>query len=152
MSAALTTLPLAPGQRARALLLADPSAAARDVAALAGCNRQTVHRARRRLEAAGLIPERASRPPPAWRVQQLPAMPEQLASGSCVGHPEPDLWTSSDPTKRAQAKRVCWACPCRAACLRWALSLPASDKAIYGGMSAHQRVAIRRWQRARAAS
>jgi hypothetical protein len=136
-------------QRARALLLADPAAPSRDVAALVGCGRQTVHRVRRELEAAGLIPERASRPPPAWRVQQLPAMPE-LGSGLCTRHPEPDLWTSSDPTKRAQAKRVCEGCPVRSACLSWALSLPATDTAVWGGLSPSQRLATKRRRRARA--
>jgi DNA-binding IclR family transcriptional regulator len=41
------------GERARELLLADPGRTSREIAAAAGCTRQTVHRMRQRLEAAG---------------------------------------------------------------------------------------------------
>jgi hypothetical protein len=128
------------------VLLASPSATSREVAELAGASRGTVIRARRRLEAAGLIPERASRPPPAWRVQELPATPAELADGACVGHSEPDLWTSRDPADQRRAQRICGACPCRSACLRWSLSLPSSTYGILAGLGQAQRLAIKRQQ------
>jgi Transcription factor WhiB/Homeodomain-like domain len=131
------------GERVRAELLADPGRTSREIAALAGCTRQTVHRMRHRLEAAGLIPERASRPPPAWRAPALPVMPPELADGLCTRHPEPDLWSSREPSDRAVALRVCRACPVQAICAAWSLALPVSDTAVWGGLTAWQRRAIR---------
>jgi WhiB family redox-sensing transcriptional regulator len=150
MSAALGDPPLTPGQRARALLLADPSAPSREIARLAGCERQTVHRARRRLEAAGLIPARASHTPPAWRVRELPAMPAEMAGGLCVGHSEPDLWTSPELADQRRAKRICGRCDARSACFRWSLTLPSSTYGILAGLTRGQRLAIKRQRQARA--
>jgi hypothetical protein len=136
-------------ERVRAELLADPGKTNRDIAELAGCARQTVQRTRRQLEAAGLVPVRASHRPPAWRAPSLPPMPTELAWGACVGHERADWWTSKDPADRHQAIRVCQGCPVRAICASWSLSLPLSDCSIWGGLSHTQRQAIRR-QRAAA--
>jgi transcription factor WhiB len=135
------------GERARELLLADPGRTSREIAA-AGCTRQTVHRMRQRLEAAGLIPVRASRPPPAWRATALPVMPQALARGSCAGHPHPDWWTSASPAERAQAAMVCAGCPVAGPCGEYSLSLPAADTAVWAGLSRSQRLALRRQRRA----
>jgi hypothetical protein len=66
----------------------------------------TVGRARRQLEAEGLIPARGRARPPVWHVPALPTMPEALALGLCVNHPFPGWWTSTDPAERPGA-RVC---------------------------------------------
>jgi hypothetical protein len=50
---------------------------------------------------------------------------------------------------RARAIHICQRCPVRPACMLWALSLPISDTAVWGGMSAAQRLALKR-QRAAA--
>jgi hypothetical protein len=79
-----------------------------------------------------------------WHAPGLPVMPEQLASGSCTRHPEPDLWTSRALADRARAIAVCSACPVRVTCREWAVSLPPTDTAIYGGLWHTQRLAARR--------
>jgi Transcription factor WhiB len=139
MQSQAAVLPLAPGERARRELLADPTRPDKEIAALIGCSHQTVRRMRRQLMAAG--PARAR--PPTWALQSLSVMPE-LAGGLCVRHPEPDLWTSRALADRTRAIRVCQRCPVQAPCRIWALSLPVSDTAVWGGMSAAQRLAIRR--------
>lgn len=140
----------APGERARAELLADPGRPDKAVAELAGVGHQTVHRVRRQLEAIGAIPVRARPRPPAWVTPGLAPMPLELSSGSCVGHPHADWWSSRVLADRIAAVSVCSACPVRALCAAWSLSLPPSDSAVYGGLLASQRLAARR-QRAAAA-
>ena len=142
---------LSPGERARAELLADPHRPGREIAELAGCGQQTVHRVRRQLETIGAIPARIRPRPPAWHAPGLAPMPLELTDlGLCTRHPQPGLWTSRLPSDRARAISVCSACPVRSICAAWSIGLPPSDTAIYGGMMASQRLAARR-QRAQAA-
>lgn len=78
----------------------------------------------------------------------LPRQPEQLARGSCVGHQQPDLWTSEGSEAREAARNICAGCRARGPCLDWAVAaLPASDLAIYAGTSAADRARIRRARR-----
>ena len=132
------------GERARGALLAGPLRTNRSIAEELGCGKHTVARARRDLVLAGLIPARSAPRPPPWRVLDLPPMPEALSQGSCVGHPEPDLWTSRSLADRARAARICSRCPVQALCATWALQLPTSDSGVYGGLSTTQRLAIKR--------
>jgi hypothetical protein len=74
-------------------------------------------------------------------------MPEIMAEGLCVGHPDPDLWQSeyAGPARRAQAVAICNKCPALADCREWSLQLPAREnRAIYGGLSANQRVQLKK--------
>ena len=96
----------APWERTRAELLADPGRTNRDIGELAGVTRQTVNRTRRQLEAAGLVPVRASHRLPAWHAQALPVMPEELAWGACVSHPHADWWTARAPSDRAKGSEM----------------------------------------------
>ena len=127
----------------RAELLAGPGRANTDIARAAGAHKVTVSRARRQLEEAGLIPVRGRPRPPAWHVTCLPVMPEALADGLCTRHPEPDLWSSREPSDRAAALRVCRACPVQAICAIWSLALPVSDTTVWGGLTPGRRRAIR---------
>jgi len=127
----------------RAELLAGPGRANTDIARAAGAHKVTVGRMRRQLEAEGLIPVRGRARPPAWHATALPLMPEALSSGSCVGHPHADWWTSSEPADRAAALRVCRACPVQAICAIWSLALPVSDTTVWGGLTPGRRRAIR---------
>jgi len=55
---------------------------------------------------------------------QLPRPPdrvERLDGAACADHPAPDLWFSSNPTRRAAARSICGGCAVRAACLTGAL-------------------------------
>jgi hypothetical protein len=83
-------------------------------------------------------------PDPAARWPVLPRQPRQLAAGLCVGHPHRDWWTSDGHAEREAACHVCCACPVRGPCLAWSLHLPASDRAVYGGLSAAQRQQLAR--------
>lgn len=137
------SLQLSPAERAREELLEDPHRLNTEIARAADCHKVTVGRARRQLEEAGLIPVRGRARPPVWHVTCLPMMPEALAEGLCTRHPEPDLWSSREPSDRAAALRVCRACPVQALCAIWSLSLPASDTTILGGLTPGRRRAIR---------
>jgi hypothetical protein len=141
------SLQLSPAGRARAELLAGPHRQDREIARAADCHKVTVGRARRQLEAEGLIPVRGRPRPPDWHAPALPVMPPELADGLCTRHPEPDLWSSREPADRAVALRVCRACPVLAVCASWSLSLPASDSTVWGGLTAGQRRPIRHRRR-----
>lgn len=160
-----------PADRARFELLADPWRSNMIIADCAACHVDTVHRARRELEAAGAIDtvgawDRKRRPGSgrgdqyrpaghqdhdAQRIE-LPRQPASMAADLCVtgGH-DPELWHPGryDNATRTRALAICGRCPALADCRAWALALPASDKyAIYGGMTANQRAQAQR-QRAR---
>jgi hypothetical protein len=75
-------------------------------------------------------------------VAELPKPPD-WSRASCVAHPDPDLWTSTDPGERQEAARICRSCPVIAACLAWSLHLPAGDKAVYAGLGPPQRIGRR---------
>jgi hypothetical protein len=74
----------------------------------------------------------------------LPRKPAAMATGRCVGHPQPWLWTSSDPEEREAAIWICQACPALLACREWSVCLSPLDTAIYGGLTSFARIALRR--------
>jgi hypothetical protein len=74
-------------------------------------------------------------------------MPAIMLEGLCVGHPDPDLWQSGrgDPVRRKAAIAICHQCPAEDYCREWALQLPVKEwSSIYGGLSANQRVLLKR--------
>jgi hypothetical protein len=157
--------PIAPGPADRALeqLLETPERSDDWIAEAIGCYPRTVAKVRRQLEDEGVIPAYTDRDPdPARRrerqpyrppldllnpVPELSTMPEIMAEGLCVGHPDPDLWQSGrgDPARRAQAIKICEACPAMLDCREWSLQLPVREQtAIYGALSAHQRIQLKK--------
>jgi len=76
--------------------------------------------------------------------------PEALTRGSCRSHPYP-LWTSDGQAQREAARRICARCPVQPACLTYSLTLPATDSAIWAGLDARERAALRRSRRTRQA-
>ena len=81
--------------------------------------------------------------------------PPELASGTCVGHTDPDLWfplTANNAYRRdpdGYATRLCGGCPVTAACLQYALRTeggvaPYGRHGIYGGTTPETRAAIAR--------
>jgi hypothetical protein len=77
--------------------------------------------------------------PPAQPV--LPRPPGELASGTCIHHPRPDIWASNDPADRAEALAACRDCPALVPCLNWSLHL-LPDRLIYGGLSSAARARL----------
>ena len=123
-----------------------------------------VRDARRELERLGVIPvvggwERDRRPGSgrgeqrqqrghadsdlARHITLTPPQPASLSRGLCVtgGH-DPDLWHAGryDHDQRQQAIAICRRCPALADCAAWSLSLPATDRAIYGAMTYNERL------------
>jgi DNA-binding Lrp family transcriptional regulator len=155
---------LTPRQRALIEVEADPGASDQRISERAGCSRTTVREARRELERQGEIEaipaaerERRTQLGQAqddWQWPEMPPRPEIMARGLCVvgGH-DPDLWTSRVLADRAKAIMICQACEARGPCLDWAVeAIPVKESAvIYGGVSAHQRIKIRRQRKAQAA-
>jgi Transcription factor WhiB len=76
--------------------------------------------------------------------------PEALARGSHASHPY-DLWTSDGQAQRAIAAQICRSCPVAPQCLAYSLTLPATDSAIWAGLDARERAALRRSRRTRQA-
>ena len=146
---------LTPAQRARLELEADPRASNSRIAERARCGRSTVLEARRYLEQTGLIVmflaadrERRGRleSPDWWN--ELSPQPASMARGLCVtgGH-DPDLWHPGkhNPASQRQAIAICLLCPALDDCREWSLQLPTTEKhAVYGGLSAGQRVRLRK--------
>lgn len=52
-----------------------------------------------------------------------------LSRGSCVGHPEPEIWFSSSAPNLRRAKEVCGSCAVRRLCLEMA-----GDWGTWGGV------------------
>lgn len=83
----------------------------------------------------------ATRPSPS----RLPLQPRELiGAGLCAKHPHPEWWTSSVSLERRAAAAVCGYCPVAEACRTWALGLPLTDNAVYGGVDAKGRRRLRR--------
>jgi WhiB family redox-sensing transcriptional regulator len=63
-----------------------------------------------------------------------------MRQAACAAHDDPDLWfpDPSSEQRQRQALRVCAACPVRAACLAYALSMP-PQPGIWGGTTEGQR-------------
>jgi hypothetical protein len=117
--------PIAPGPADRALeqLLETPERSDDWVAETVGCYKRTVAKVRRQLEDEGVIPvygpDVRARGVPGARVRQpyrppldllnpvpeLSAMPEIMAEGLCMGHPDPDLWQSAYAGQPAGRRR-----------------------------------------------
>lgn len=136
--------PVTPGDRVRAVLLDDYTLTNAEVALRARSTRAQVKAARYQLVCAGLIPPSRVTAPQPPRFRDLPRSPPELAQGACVGHPDADAWTSSDPARREFASSICrWACPVQELCVEWSLSLPVRDSAVYGGTSARDRARLR---------
>jgi hypothetical protein len=138
----LSQEPLTRGERARAELLRDPARTNQAIAELVGASRGTVARARQQLASAGLILGRTGHRVPTPAIPQLPSRPA-LDGALCATAPDPSLWASSHHADRQAAIAVCLACPVRAECASWSLSLPRADTAIYGGMTTTERIAAR---------
>jgi hypothetical protein len=58
----------------------------------------------------------------------LPVLPGAL----CADAPDPDLWYSAQPSRRAAAIRICRACPVIARCGQWADAAGVTS-GIWGG-------------------
>ena len=135
-----------PADRAREALLDDHTRSNKAIALAVRSTPQIVAAARRQLTGLGVLP---ASPYPRRRFPALKAMPRppwELTTGSCVGHPHPELWTDpATPADRELARQICaFACPVLVTCREWALaSLPAGDLAIYGGTTAGDRERIR---------
>ena len=94
---------------------------------------------------AGYDPAMASASPSGYVVERR--QPD-LSAGLCARHPEPDLWSSKHPGDRVRAIAVCKRCPLRALCAEWALTLPVTDRAIYGAMWYAERLRARQGRQA----
>jgi len=83
----------------------------------------------------------AHHPPP---IIELP--PFDFGKGLCTHVPasQATWWTSSETVLREAARSICEVCPLLAGCADWSLSLPASDTAVYGGMSSYERLRLKR--------
>jgi hypothetical protein len=135
-----------PADRARAALLDDWTRSNREIALAVRSTTAQVASVRRALTGYGVLPvttpQRRAFPSPA----PLPRSPRSLQTGSCVGHPRPDLWISpASPAEREEAKHICrFCCPVTLTCRDWALkAVPAADTAIYGGCTAPERARLR---------
>jgi hypothetical protein len=97
--------------------------------------------------------KRAGSNPSASYPPALPAFPPppHFAKGLCTHVPasQATWWTSSEPALREAARSICEVCPILYQCAEWSLSLPVTDTAIYGAMSTHQRLALKREMRRR---
>jgi hypothetical protein len=131
-----------PADRARLVLLDDATLTNAEVALRARCKPSQAARVRQCLVELGVIMPSRVLPPRAPGPRAMPRMP-WLAGAACIGHPG-RWWTSPDPADRAKAIEACASCPVREPCLDWAVSaLPQDDTAIYGGLTASQRLLLR---------
>ena len=66
--------------------------------------------------------------------------PSWMERAACVGNDDPDLWfpERGEDDRAQEALRICAACPVRAACLAYVLSLPLQP-GIWGGTTEAQR-------------
>ena len=81
--------------------------------------------------------------PPA--IPAFPAAPD-FSKGLCTHVPasQRTWWTSNETALREAARSICEVCPILFQCAEYSLSLPVHDTAIYGAMSTHQRLALKR--------
>lgn len=75
---------------------------------------------------------------------------EWAARAACAAHPHPDLWFTEGENAHQQAVAVCSACPVKAECLDYALSVPGLP-GIWGGTTATARARLRSSRRHTAA-
>ena len=74
------------------------------------------------------------------QIIEIPLDPA-LSEGACVGHSQPDWWTSDDFREQSYAKHLCRsACPVRLICLQRALK--GNEQGIWGGMTDEERVLL----------
>lgn len=75
--------------------------------------------------------------------------PSWMDQAACRHH-DPDLWfpEHDQDDRQQEALRICAACPVRAACLAYVLSMP-PQSGIWGGTTEDQRTQERRRQAAR---
>ena len=132
-----------PGDRARLELLDDATRSNTEIAVACRSTRQQVAAVRRQLCDLGVLVPPGPRPAPFPAFKALPRPPSSLMQGACVGHAEPDLWTSLNNLDRERAKAICAGCHVAQACLEWSLSLPESDLALYAGTTSSERFRIR---------
>jgi hypothetical protein len=89
-----------------------------------------------------------TRPP---EIPVLPPMPD-MSRAACAASPQPDLWTSPARGDRQAAITICRSCPVLEACAGWCLSLPNSDSAVWGALTAPERIARKRQEKRLAAA
>jgi transcription factor WhiB len=130
--------------RVRLVLLDDHTLGNREVAVLANATAAQVERVRRSMIDVGLLMPRRVVAAHLRGFKELPRSPRILAEGLCVGHAQPDYWTSDDWHERQVAISVCQSCHVLDACREWSLSLPAKDQAIYAGLTSLGRARLRR--------
>ena len=63
-----------------------------------------------------------------------------MERAACASHDDPDLWfpERGKDERQQQAVGICAACPVRAACLAYVLSMP-PEPGIWGGTTGDQR-------------
>jgi WhiB family redox-sensing transcriptional regulator len=63
-----------------------------------------------------------------------------MKQAACASNGDPDLWfpDHDQDDRRQEALRICAACPVRAACLAYVMSMP-PQPGIWGGMTEDQR-------------
>jgi hypothetical protein len=132
-----------PGDRARLELLDDATRSNAEIALACRSTRQQVAAVRRQLQDLGVLVPPGPRPARFPAFKALPRPPAALMQGACVGHAEPDLWTSLDPCDRRRAIEICAGCHVASQCLEWSLTLPESDLGLYAGTTSSERFRIR---------
>jgi WhiB family redox-sensing transcriptional regulator len=72
-------------------------------------------------------------------------VPSWMERAACASHGDPDLWFAErgEEERQRQALGICAACPVRAACLAYVLSMP-PQAGIWGGTTEDQRRARRK--------
>ena len=67
-------------------------------------------------------------------------VPSWMERAACASHADPDLWFADhgEQKRQREALGICAACPVRAACLAYVLSMP-SQAGIWGGTTEDQR-------------
>ena len=67
-------------------------------------------------------------------------VPSWMERAACASHADPDLWFAErgEQERQREALRICAACPVRAACLAYVLSMP-PQAGIWGGTTEDQR-------------
>lgn len=72
-------------------------------------------------------------------------MSDWRTRGLCRTHEDPNLWhpagKDGGAVQAVTAQRVCWGCPVRAECARWALEQP-EKWGVWGGLDAAERARL----------
>ena len=77
------------------------------------------------------------------RIQEVSIIMQSLDGALCT-QTDPDLWFPREGSNGTAAKRICRACPVRAACLEEALASPHTPTSgIRAGYGVHQLAAMR---------